>query len=98
LTIELSLRADGEIERTLKWWEQNRPDAPTMLADELDEYFDKLKKMPNLGEFWGVRRGHEIRKVLLPRTKKKLYVTRPKPDVVRILCLWGGQRGREPKL
>jgi hypothetical protein len=36
--------------------------------------------------------------VLLPRTKKKLFVTQPTPEVIHVLCLWGGQRGRDPKL
>ena len=91
-------RAQREIARALKWWSENRFDAPTLLADELDEYLDKLLMKPDLGEPWGERHGQEIRKVLLPRSKKKLFVMRPTPDVVRILCLWGGQRGREPKL
>ena len=98
MKLEYSNRADREIERALKWWAENRPDAPTMLADELDEYLEKLTKNPDLGEPWGERRGQEIRKVFLPRTKKKLYVTRSEPAVLRIVCLWGGQRGHEPKL
>jgi plasmid stabilization system protein ParE len=91
-------RARQQIERALKWWRENRPLAPTLLADELDEYLDKLLETPHLGEPWGERGGVEIRKVLLPRTKKKLFVMRPEPDVVRIVCFWGGQRGRDPKL
>jgi hypothetical protein len=91
-------RALAEIKRALKSWAENSRHAPTLLADELDEYLDKLLKTPHLGEPWGERGGHEIRKVLLPRTKKKLFVMRPEPGVVRILCLWGGERGRDPKL
>jgi hypothetical protein len=46
-------RALAEIKRALKWWPENRPQAPTLLADELDEYLDKLLKTPHLGEPWG---------------------------------------------
>jgi plasmid stabilization system protein ParE len=98
LKLEIAARADREIERALTWWIEHRPDAPALLSDEIAEYLDKLKRSPNLGELWGVRRGKEIRRVLLPRTKKKIYVLRPDPDTVRIICFWGGQRGREPKL
>ncbi len=98
MKLEYTPRAQREIERALTWWAENRLDAPTMLADELDEYLDKLLEKPDLGEPWGKRRGYEIRKVLLRRTKKKLFVSHPTPDIVRIHCLWGGQRGRDPKL
>jgi hypothetical protein len=98
LKLEIAARADREIERALRWWVENRLDAPALLSDEIGEYLDKLKKSPNLGELWAVRRGNEVRKVLLPRTQKKLYVTRPDEHTVRIICFWGGQRGREPKL
>ena len=91
-------RAKREIKHALNWWANNRLDAPTMLADELDEHLDKLLKTPHLGEPWGERGGIEIRKVLLPRTKKKLFVMHPAPDELHIICFWGGQRGREPKL
>jgi plasmid stabilization system protein ParE len=96
--LQYTPRAQREIERALKWWAENRPLAPTMLADELDAHLDTLLLKPDLGEPWGERGGHEIRKVLLPRTKKKLFVSRPTPEIVLIHCLWGGQRGRDPKL
>jgi plasmid stabilization system protein ParE len=73
--LEVSARAAREIERALEWWAENRPDAPALLAQELDECLDRLHEMPDLGEVWAVRRGVEIRRVLLPRTKKKLYFT-----------------------
>jgi hypothetical protein len=98
LRLEFSARADHEIERALEWWREHRPDAPTMLSDELGKYFDRLKQTPDLGEPWRTVRGVLIRKVFLRRTKKKLYVTHPEPDVVRIICLWGAQHGRDPKL
>jgi hypothetical protein len=98
LKLELAARADREIERALKWWIEHRQDSPALLSDEIGEYFDKLKMSPSLGEPWGMRRGKEIRRVLLPRTKKQLYVMRPDPNTVRVICFWGGQRGREPKL
>jgi hypothetical protein len=98
LKLEISARAGREIRAALKWWVDNRRDAPALLSDELDEYLDKLKESPDLGAVWQTRRGQLIRKVLLPCTKKQLYVTRPDVNTVRILCLWGGQRGRPPKL
>lgn len=98
MKLKFSERADREIESALEWWRENRLDAPRLLRDELDEYFDKLKKSPDLGEPWGTRRGVLIRKVLLRRTKKKLYTMREAPGVLRILCFWGGERGRDPKL
>lgn len=91
-------RAKREIKRALDWWVTNRPDAPTLLADELDEHLDMLLRTPHLGEPWGERDGIEVRKVLLPRTKKKLFVMRAAADELHILCFWGAQRGRDPKL
>ena len=98
MKLEISARADREMKAALKWWGENRRDAPTLLSEEIGEYLDKLKESPDLGAVWRTRRGQLIRKVLLPRTKKQLYVTRPNANTVRIVCLWGGQRGRPPKL
>lgn len=98
MKLEFSARADREIERALKWWAEHRPDAPTLLRDELLEYFGRVKQSPNLGEVWGVRRGKTIRRWVLPKTKKKLYVMNEGAEVLRVVSLWGGQRGREPKL
>jgi hypothetical protein len=96
--LDFAPRAGREIGRALEWWAENRPDAPDLLSDELGEYFDKLKATPHLGAPWGELRGQEVRKVLLPRTKKKLFVMHPAPDALRIVCFCGGQRGRDPKL
>jgi hypothetical protein len=51
--LQYTPRAQREIERALKWWTENRPLVPTMLADELDAYLDKLLLKPDLGEPWG---------------------------------------------
>lgn len=96
--LEVSGRARNEIERAARWWVANRPDAPTLLREELEHCFDLLELGASIGELWGERRGQEIFRVVLKRTKKKLYFSRPEPDVVRVHALWGGQRGREPKL
>ena len=76
----------------------DRPDAPTLLRDELEHCFDLLEQGAGIGELWGTRRGVEIFRVVLKRTNKKLYFSRPTDDVVRVLSLWGAQRGQEPKL
>lgn len=38
-------------------------------------------------------------RLLLPRTQNHLYYTyEPEQQLLRIWCLWGARRGREPKL
>jgi len=67
--LEVSGRARKEIERAARWWVANRPDAPTLLREEIEHCFDLLEQGTSIGERWGERRGQEIFCVVLKRTK-----------------------------
>ncbi len=89
-------RARRQAVAAQEWWLTNRELAPTMFLDELARVIALLEHEPELG----IRvRGREIRRILLPDTKRFLYYrVRPRAKRIEIVALWGAVREVEPPL
>jgi plasmid stabilization system protein ParE len=82
-----------------KWWRKNRPAAPFVFEDELEEAVEKLRIEPHLGTEYGVLSGETIRFMLLPKSAQHVYYAVDDDNgVVVIYTVWGARRGRGPRL
>jgi plasmid stabilization system protein ParE len=98
---QISKRARGQIEKISRWWTENRPEAPTLVLDELDELDDaerRLRVNPQVGPLYARHRLGDVRRLLLA-SEYHLYdrYHRDRDELV-VLALWGASRGRRPKL
>lgn len=93
---ELARRQADEIE---DWWVANRPSAPTLFTDELEEAFLRICDMPGAGVRWPTARRPTLRRILMPRTQNHVYFRVDEArQVVHVLAVWGAPRGQPPKL
>jgi plasmid stabilization system protein ParE len=94
-SITIVPRAQRHIAEARDWWRANRPEAPTLLGEELDRALQRLVENPNLGSPWPLRA--DLRRLRLGRVELLLlYRLRPRAQRVEVLALWHGRRGRPP--
>ena len=99
MKLEISPRALREIERKAATWAKHSAISPGLFWDELEEAGKRLVVEPYAGRRWVSLKGRVMLRLLLPRTQNHLYYTyEPEKQLLRIWCLWGARRGREPKL
>lgn len=95
----VSKRARQELERIERWWKANRPAAPGLFLDELEEAERHLRTSPESGSFYRTKRGDLVRRWSLTKTGHHVYFRyiREKEEI-RVLSVWGASRERGPKL
>jgi plasmid stabilization system protein ParE len=82
-----------------QWWKGNRLDAPLLFRQELAAVCDAIRRKPLLLRRHTVRKGVPIYRWRLERTQQHVYYTvNFEKEVVNVLRIWGGRRGRGPKL
>jgi plasmid stabilization system protein ParE len=97
--IEISPRALREIERKAASWAQHSTLSPGLFWDELVAAGRRLLMEPYAGRRWISAKGRVMLRLLLERTQNHLYYTyEPDKELIRVWCLWGARRGREPRL
>jgi plasmid stabilization system protein ParE len=97
--IVITRRAQQQLARIETWWYANRDKAPERFEDELERAKEFLRGTPKLARLHAMRGSREIRWLVLPKTKVKLYFwVNDKADAVNILSAWGGKRGSGPKI
>ncbi len=80
------------------WWRKNRPKAPTLFEDELEEAIDEIGSQPLVGVVHEIVGGKTFRRIMLRKTKQHVfYCVDDTNGVVVIHTIWGARRGR-PKL
>lgn len=99
MKLEISPRALHEIERKAASWANHSTISPGLFWHEVEEAGKRLVIEPYAGRRWVSPKGRVMMRLLLPRTQNHLYYTyEPEQQLLRIWCLWGARRGREPKL
>jgi plasmid stabilization system protein ParE len=94
-SITIVPRAQRQIAAARDWWWANRPEAPTLLGDELDRALQRLVENPNLGSPWPQR--PDVRRLRIARIELLLlYRVRPRAQRVEVLAIWYGRRGDPP--
>ena len=95
MKVELSDEAKAEVARVDAWWRQNRPAAPDLFLDELEQALTALADAPALGTLYGPKPG--VRRLLLKRAHYQLYFIE-QADRVFVVSVWSTFRGRGPAL
>ena len=87
------------LKEVLGWWSKHRPEAPTLIQEELRLALAQIRAMPDVGAPFRTVRGIAIRRLLLPRSMRLLYYSLDKKAAeILIHAVWGAQRGSEPQL
>lgn len=95
MKVELSDEARAEVERADAWWRENRPAAPDLFANELDQALIALEGAPGIGVRYEPK--PSVRRLLLQRTSYHLYFV-AQADRVYVVAVWSAYRGRGPEL
>ena len=99
MKVRLTPRASRELERVSKRWRETRPAAPNLVLDEFEAAKNHLSTMPHSGQLYGHRKGHTIRRWMLPKTQYGVYfAVDAERDLVIVHSIWGARRRRGPKL
>ncbi len=97
MEVRATKRAQAHIDRAALWWDQNRPQAPEALDEELAEAFSLLSAEPGIGAPALNVRARGVRRVHLARVHYYLYY-RVRASRVEVLALWHTSRGTGPFL
>jgi plasmid stabilization system protein ParE len=80
----------------VEWWQQNRPAAPKLLAEELERAFALITQQPGIDPTApNVRAGKDVQRFHLSRISYHLYY-RVRGDRVEVLAFWHASRGSGP--
>ena len=81
----------------MDWWEDNRPDAPNALADDLQDMLARVSLNPSIGEAVQSRRLSRVRRRPLRRTRYHLYFRTAGEDI-EVVAFWHASRGSGPRI
>ena len=99
MKLRIGRRAQRQADRMEDWWVANRPAAPTLFTDELEETFHLIAETPGVGISWPTQRRPTLRRILMPRTQNHVYfAVDENTQTVHVLSIWGAPRGTAPKL
>ena len=93
--LEITRRAERQIETALAWWAENRLDAPDMLERAIEAALVQIRHFPGIGVATQKARIKGTRAVLIARGRYRLYY-RERPNKVQVVALWSTQRGTGP--
>ena len=98
MNVEILEEARSQYRAASAWWREHR-DAKALLAQEFLAAVHHLKRCPETGQVYMTRRGRVIRRWLMPKTQHHVYYRFDREsDLLVIYSIWGGRRGRTPKL
>jgi plasmid stabilization system protein ParE len=97
--VKIEPEAFDQIDELDRCWREHRPAAASQVVDELARVVAALEQTPEIGALY---RRRDIRNVRWLRLRKTPYLAyyeyEPGSDVVRIVAVWSGARGRGPEL
>ena len=97
--LQVGRRARRQADRIEEWWVENRPAAPTLFTDELEEIFKTICERPHAGIGWPTPRRPALRRILMPKTRHHVYFrVDESKQIIHVLSVWGAPKGQGPKL
>ena len=99
MNVRFSHRAQRRAAIVAAWWRANRPAAPDLFLEELEEAKRRLTDQPHPGLVYETMRGRVMHRMLLRKSNQHVYYTVDETArVVTVQTIWGARRGRGPKL
>lgn len=96
MRVAISKRAARAVERIDAWWKANA-DYPEVFAREFLHLVEELETTRGIGAAFPAARHPELRRAVLAKSRCHVYFERVE-EVIRILHVWDGRRGRPPQL
>jgi plasmid stabilization system protein ParE len=97
LPIRLARRAERQISEVFEWWQQNRPDAPDAVREEIARAIGLISSQPRVGGRAVRTKLPNIRRFHLVRIRYDLYY-RITSSAIEVLAFWHSSRGSGPPL
>jgi len=97
VNVRVTKRAQAQIDRAARWWDENRDLAPQAFDEDLAEAFLLLSAEPGVGALVLRPPAQGVRRLHLARIHYHLYY-RLRGDQVEVLALWHTSRGGEPSI
>lgn len=98
MKVEITKRARHAAARINERWAKHG-DNPRLFAQELLDSLRHLKNIPHAGTLKPTPKRPKLHRFLMEKTKCHLYFEfDEKRGVVKVVAIWNGQRGQEPKL
>jgi plasmid stabilization system protein ParE len=97
VNVRVTKRAQAQIDRAARWWDENRDLAPEAFDEDLAEAFLLLSAEPSVGAPVLRTRAQGVRRLHLARIRYHLYY-RIRGDRVEVLALWHTSRGGGPSV
>lgn len=97
MKVQVTKRAQAQIDRAANWWDENRPLAPEAFDEELAEAFSLLSLEPGIGAPVANTRVPGVRRLHLARIQYFLYY-RTRGRQIQVLSVWHTSRGSSPNL
>lgn len=72
MRVQFTRSAAADVDECVAWWRENRPDAPGLVGIELDAALEHLTRHGTTLPVFRRVAGEEVRRVLLPRTRRHL--------------------------
>lgn len=99
MRVRITPEGEAQLAFRKKWWRQHRTKAPDLFDRELADAIDRISQAPESFPVFTERRGHIVRRCLMPKTTCHLYL---EIDVaageVWVLAAGGGQQRRPPRI
>jgi plasmid stabilization system protein ParE len=96
LRIVFQPRAEADALKIDAWWRLNRPAAPDLFLEELEQTTDALSRSPGIGMTASARGLPGARRLHMRRTRFHLYY-RVVEDTLEILAVWHTARRTGPR-
>jgi plasmid stabilization system protein ParE len=95
--IRISTPAAAQIDVASVWWRKHRVKAPDAFDEDVDDALQFLRTEPGVGSPVRARQ-FGVRRLWLDRIRYFIYYREVEPDIIEILAVWHGSRGRRPRL
>ena len=97
MKVQVTKRAQAQIDRAALWWDDNRDLAPEAFDEDLAEAFSLLSIEPGIGTPVTNARTPGVKRLHLARIHYFLYYRVYRVEV-QVLRIWHTSRGTDPKL
>jgi len=96
--VQVSKRAENEIRRINMRW-RSAADRPDVFLVEVERAIEFLETVSSPGTPCATKKRPHLKRILLEKSKCHVYfVVDEKRELLTIVDVWNGQRGRPPKL
>jgi hypothetical protein len=94
--VDLSLRAQSEMERIALRWREHAS-SPAVFLDELERTIEHIETTSVLGPVYDAKAQRTVHRRLMKKSGCHVYLVRRSAELVVIVSIWDARRRRGPK-